>query len=130
MDKLSNARRKNQAYQTYYGPETLVTNAFTRDMAADAVTARRSWFPTIATAQWFGSRSYNTKRDNIQITRGKNVKDMDRARMRTTMPGQIVNMHTMAVPSIQQGLEDGVQGHTLLYILIIVIGLVMLSLFI
>jgi len=129
-EKLAKAKRVNQAYQTYYGPQMIVTNAFTRDMPADAVITRRSWFPTLATSEWFSGPVYNAKARNIKITKGKDVKNLDRAQMRTAMPGSLAKTTQLNVPTLRLDADDSVQGHTLLYILIIVLGLVLLSLFI
>lgn len=127
-EKLAKARRLNQAYQTYYGPETLVTNAFTRDMAADKVIARRSWFPTIATARWFGSPLYMTKRNNIRVTSGFELKDQNNNRIGPrTKPGSLAkttNFGYMNNPS------NGQDSHTIMYVTIIVLGIVLLSMFI
>lgn len=129
-NNLVKARRVNQAYQTYYGPAAKVTDAFTRDMAADKVVERRSWFPTMATAYFLSSPYHNVKRRNIQLTKGFEMKDRERMKIGTRLkPGQLVQTSEFGTMdnSPAQGNSD---GHTILYVTIIVIGIVLISMFI
>lgn len=123
---ISKARRKNQAYQTYYGPETKITNAITRDLAADKVISRRSWFPTMATAEYFSGAPLMTKHYGIQMTKGRDLTNVDSFRERAkpgTLPyhNQWGNLSTAVIP------DDSLSGHTLAYIMIIVIAIVFIS---
>lgn len=128
-DSLNKARRVNQAYQTYYGPETKVTNAITRSMAADKVIERRSWFPTMATAYFLSGQYHNVKRNNIELTKGFEMKDRERMKIgNRAKPGQISRNAEFGVMSGSQ--PSGNDAHTILYVTIIVLGIVLLSLFI
>lgn len=128
-NSLTKARRVNQAYQTYYGPETKVTNAITRDMAADKVIERRSWFPTMATAYFLSSPYHNVKRNNINLTKGFEMKGRERMKIgKRTKPGQLAREADFY--STGYDVPSDTYGTTLLYITIIVIGIVLLSLFI
>lgn len=125
-DLINKARRKNQAYQTYYGPEAKVTNAITRDLAADKVISRRSWFPTAATAEYFSSAPVMTKHASIQMTKGRDLTNVDTFRERVkpgTLPyhNQWGSLSTAVVP------DDAMSGHTLAYIMIIIIAIVFIS---
>ena len=75
--QINDARRKNQAYQTYYGPEAKLTNAITRDLAADQVISRRSWFPTMQTAEYFSSKPRMIKQYNMKLTKGRDLTNVD-----------------------------------------------------
>ncbi len=125
---ISDARRKNQAYQTYYGPEAKLTNAITRDLAADKVIARRSWFPAIATAEYFAGPATMTKHNNIVMTQGRDLKNVDSFRERVkpgTMPyhNQWGSLSTAVIE------EDSMSGHTLAYLMIIILAIVFISMF-
>jgi len=125
-DLINNARRKNQAYQTYYGPEAKLTNAFTRDLPADKVITRRSWFPTVATAEYFSSAPRMTKHNSIMMTKGRDLTNVDSFRERVkpgSMPyhNQWGSLSTAVLP------DDSMSGHTLAYILIIILAIVFIS---
>lgn len=124
-DLISKARRKNQAYQTYYGPEAKLTNAFTRDMAADKVITRRSWFPTVQTAEYFSSAPLMTKHKSIMMTQGRDLSNVDTYRERA-MPGTLRYHNQWGNISTAVVTEDAMSGHTLAYIMLIILGIVLL----
>lgn len=123
---ISKARRKNQAYQNYYGPEAKITNAITRDLAADQVISRRSWFPTVATAEYFASPPVMTKHYNINMTMGRDLKNVDTFRERKK-PGTLPYHNQWGSLSTAVVTEDSMSGHTLAYILIIILAVVFIS---
>lgn len=125
---ISKAKRKNLAYQTYYGPEAKLTNAITRDLAADRVITRRSWFPTIATAEYFSSPPLLTKHDNIMMTRGRDLTNVDTFRERAkpgTMPyhNQWGNLSTAVVVDT----DDTKSGHIFGYLILIILAVIFIS---
>lgn len=127
MPELMNkARRKNLAYQTYYGPEAKLTNAVTRDLAADQVITRRSWFPSIQTAEYFSSAPRMTKHNNIKMTMGRDLTNVDSFRERVK-PGTMPYHNQWGSLSTAVITDDSMQGHTLAYILIIVLAIVFIS---
>lgn len=127
-DLISKARRKNQAYQTYYGPEAKITNAITRDLAADKVIARRSWFPTIATAEYWSSPPRMTKHKSIAMTQGRDLTNIDSFRERRK-PGTLPYHNQWGNISTAVITEDAMGSHTLVYVLIIVLIIVFISMF-
>lgn len=128
-NSLTKAKRVNQAYQTYYGPETKVTNAITRQMAADKVIERRSWFPTMATAYFLSSPYHNIKRTNINLTKGFEMKGRERMKIgKRTKPGQLATQADFYATGYDE--PSGTDGTTLLYVTIIIIGIVLISMFI
>ena len=122
---ISKARRKNQAYQTYYGPEAKLTNAFTRDMAADRVITRRSWFPTAMTAEYFSSAPVMTKHDSIRMTQGRDLTNVDTFRERAK-PGTLRYHNQWGTISTAVVTEDAMSGHTLAYIMLIILAIVLI----
>lgn len=125
-DLISNAKRKNQAYQQYYGPEAKITNAITRDMSADHVIARRSWFPTIATAEYFSSPPSMTKHRNINMTKGRDLKNIDSYRQRAK-PGTLATNVQWNNPDSLSVMDDPQSSHTFLYIIVIVLAVVLFT---
>jgi len=125
---ISDARRKNQAYQTYYGPEAKITNAITRDLAADKVISRRSWFPTMATAEYFSSAPVMTKHKSIQMTKGRDLTNVDTFRERKK-PGTLPYHNQWGSLSTAVVNEDEMGAHTLVYVMIIVLAIVFISMF-
>lgn len=119
---ITNARRKNQAYQTYYGPEAKLTNAFTRDMAADKVIARNSWFPTMKTAEYFSSPPLMTKHNNINMTQGRDLSNVDTFRERLK-PGTLRYHNQWGNISTAVVTEDAMGSHTLLYVMLIILAI-------
>lgn len=115
---LVRGRRINQAYEEYVGPEVKLNAPIVRDMAADAVITRRSWFPAVATAEWFESPTYMTRHDNMKMTGGIDLKNRNESRAKL-QPGQIStavdfsnNVNEFDTPST---------SHKLLYIIAIVL---------
>lgn len=125
---FNKARRKNQAYQTYYGPEAKVTNAITRDLAANKVIERQSWFPSIATGYFFSRPEHFTKHNNMDITSGRVVTKEETSRSRAR-PGQIAYQSQFGdMPDVKQvQASQAVNTHTMVYVLLIIIAIVFIS---
>lgn len=88
MDLLNKAKRVNQAYEDSYGPNNLLNAPITRDLAANRVIERRSWFPALSTTDYFNAPQYNTMRTNINLTRGIDLRGKEDFRAKG-QPGQI-----------------------------------------
>lgn len=85
---LVRGRRINQAYEEYVGPDIKLNAPIVRDMAADNVIMRRSWFPAVETAAWFESPTYMTRHDNMRMTAGLDLMGRNESRAKL-QPGQI-----------------------------------------
>jgi len=122
---LVKARRINQAYESYAGPDIKLNAPITRDMAADKVTERRSWFPAIETASWFESPTYMARHENMRMTRGLDLRN--RAESRAMLkPGQIATNASFGPTEFDQ---SGSTTHRLLYlfgIIVVIMVIVML----
>lgn len=120
---LVRARRINQAYEEYNGPEVKLNAPIMRDMAADKVIERRSWFPAIETAAWFESPTYMTRHENMRMTAGLDLRNRNESRAKL-QPGQIAATTQFATTT---EFDDTTSTtHKLLYIIgiVLVIGVI------
>ena len=133
FDVLNKAKRINQAYENSYGPEVKLNGPIMRDMAADKVIERRSWFPAISTADWFASPTYMTRHDNMEKTRGIDLKNRETFRARAR-PGEIAYQSSFGpVPTVTLGVvggDDGGSSNTWIYVIgILLVIIVLVTLF-
>lgn len=128
-NSLHKAKRVNQAYTTYYGTQYKLTDPITRDMASDKVVARRSWFPSFATAQWFSGIPFLQRGMNVAMTRGKDLRNNETFRARSR-PGQLANTSQFGTYTNSRTVAtDDEADHTkLLYIIIFILAIVFISL--
>ena len=127
LPDLDKARRTNQAYETHYGSGMTVNDPVTRDMAADKVIERRSWFPAIATAEWFTGPVFMVRYKNYDLTRGLDLKNRETFRARAR-PGEIAYQSDHGYVNTEfSSTSAGDSGHKLLYLFLIVIGIVILT---
>ena len=119
---LVRGRRINQAYEQFVGPENKLNAPIMRDMAADHVTARRSWFPAIETAAWFESPTYMTRHENMRMTAGVDLINRNESRARL-QPGQIATEATFGPTEFDTTTST---THKQLYIfgIVLVIGVI------
>ena len=123
---LNRARRTNQAYEMHYGPEVKLNAPIIRDMAADKVIERRSWFPAVETAAWFESPTYMTRHDNMKQTAGLDLRNRNETRA-MLKPGQTYERVDMGPTSMELDVTGGsTTSQRLLYLfgIIIVIGFI------
>lgn len=123
------AKRKNQAYHDYYGTHLQVNSALTRSMASDKVVARRSWYPTFATSQWFSSLPFMTKHQNVAITKGRDMKNENTFRTRNR-PGELARASQFGTitnfPVVPA--NDDKDTSKIIYIVVFVFALIFISL--
>lgn len=124
LPDLDWARRRNQAYETTYGSSAKVNDPIVRDMAADKVTERRSWFPAIKTAEWFTGPVYMLRYKNFDLTRGLDLKNRENFRSKAR-PGQIIEKAGYTTDLNTQPMAA--DGHKLLYLMMLVVGIVLLT---
>lgn len=85
--KLYEAKRKNQAYDTYQGLQAIVWDKG-GPTPTDNFKLYNSWFPSPETQKFFKSAMHNTRWKNTKITGIENMKKAFNDRT-TLTPGQI-----------------------------------------
>jgi hypothetical protein len=121
--ELNKARRINQAYENYSGPELKLNAPITRDMAADKVIERRSWFPAVETAAWFSSPQYMTRHDNMKMTQGLDLKNRHESRA-MLRPGQIAQFSTYGPVQLDTTTDDNTNKWIYIIGIIVVIAII------
>ncbi len=122
---LNKARRINQAYESYVGPEVKLNAPIMRDMAADKVVERRSWFPAIETAAWFESPTYMARHENMRMTAGLDLKNRNESRA-MLKPGQISQYSSFQPVQLDGTVSNS--NNTLAYIVGIIIVVMIIAL--
>lgn len=123
MDILNKSKRINQAYENSYGPDNMLNAPITRDLAANKVIERRSWYPAMATADYFASPTYNTLHTNMKLTRGIDLRGRESFRAKA-MPGQIAYQSSFGVQLDESG---GSSTNIWMYVVGIILAIAVIS---